>query len=86
MLVSEAIERLRDRAPRFGDPEDIEAATVRGLYVEAVARLTRTVKVPAHRDKRLAELLEADRATLEAYVHPRLHRAQRRAKPTARSR
>jgi len=86
VLVTEAIERLRDRPPRFGDPEDIEAATIRGRYVEALAKVLRTLKVRAHRDKRLAELLEADRATLEAYVHPRLHRAQRRDKPAARSR
>ena len=79
MLVNEAIERLRDRPPRFGDPEDIEAVAIRRLYVEAVAKLTRTVKVPAHRDKRLAELQNADRATLEAFLRPQLKRRMRRA-------
>jgi len=86
MLVNEAIERLRDRPPRFGDPEDIEAVAIRRLYVEAVAKLTRTLHCREYRDKRLAELQQADKTTLEAFLHPRLHRAQRRDKPAARSR
>ncbi|MGA2329168.1 MAG: hypothetical protein ABSH05_23150 [Bryobacteraceae bacterium] len=70
MLVWQAAALAEARRIQFGNPQDIEAAQLLGLYAECVRAVSKRLRVDIHVQKKLVELWHADRATLEAYLHP----------------
>jgi hypothetical protein len=70
MLAWQAAALIEARRLKFGNPADLEAAQLLGVYSECVRAVSKRLKVDTHVQKKLVELWYADRATLEAYLHP----------------
>jgi len=61
---------------QFGSHEDIEASRLFWLFTEAKATIERRYKEGPARQKKLADLLQADAGALERFLHPHKGRKQ----------